>query len=91
MPPQREDVAKYVGIALSKGPRVMLKIGWRYLKVKKKAQRAETLFKQHLLASGMEADQVDRLADQYSSTVSIRQLLQTMGVPGRTFKENGHK
>jgi hypothetical protein len=91
LPPQREDVAKYVGIALSKGPRVMLKIGWRYLMVKKKAQRAETLFKQRLLASGMEADQVDRLTDQYASTVSIRQFLQTMGVPRTAFKCNGHK
>jgi hypothetical protein len=84
-------VAKYVGIALRKGPRVMLKIGWRYLKVKKKAQRAETLFRQRLLASGMQADLADRLADKYASTVSIRQLLQTMGVTGRAFKGNGHQ
>lgn len=91
MPPHREDVARYVGIALRKGPKVMLKIGWRYLKVKKKAQRAEALFRERLLASGMDADQADRLSERYSSTVSIRQLLQTMGVPGSTFRDNGHR
>ena len=89
MPPT-DEMRRTIGVVLAKGPRVVLKIGWRFLRVKKKAQRAEIQFRKKLMASGMDREMAYRLADKYASTVSIRQLLQQFGFPRWTF-DNGNK
>ena len=85
---QREEAFKYIAHAMAKAPSVALKIGWRYLKVKKRAQRAEKLFRKRLEASGIDRETAVKLADRYASTASIRHMLQTFGMPKRIF--NGH-
>lgn len=87
MPPNGE-VSKYIGVAIAKGPKVMVKIGWRFLKVKRKARKAETLFKRRLIDGGMDPGSAAHLAEAYGSTVSIRQLLQTMGIPGKALEND---
>jgi hypothetical protein len=82
-------MGKYVRLALTKAPKIVLKIGWRYLKVKRKARKAETIFRKRLLAGGMDPESAARLAEDYASTVSIRQIITTMGVPGKAL-DNGH-
>ena len=88
--PERDDIPKIVGIAIAKSPKLVLKISWRYLKAKKKAQRAERIFKKRLEASGVDAGTADQLADMYASTVSLRHIMKNLGVPGIVFNgDNG--
>ncbi len=87
--PNREDIPRLVGTVIAKSPKLVLKIGLRYLRAKKKAQRAEAIFRGRLEAAGMDPQEVERLAEMYSSTVSLRQLMRQMGVPGKVL--NGKK
>lgn len=87
--PNREELPKIVGVVMAKSPKLLLKLSWRYLKMKKRAQRAERTFRQRLEASGMDPEMAARLAERYTSTVSIRHLLKEIGLPGKMFGGNG--
>ena len=87
----REEMPKIIGIVLAKSPKLVLKVSWRYLKAKKQAQRAEVVFRQRLKAKGMDDEAVDRLAEMYSSTVSLRAMMKGLGVPGSVFNGNDGK
>ncbi len=87
--PGREELPKIVGVVIAKSPKLLLKLSWRYLKMKKRAQRAERTFRQQMEASGMDPETAARLAERYTSTVSIRHLLKETGIPGRIFGNNG--
>ncbi len=89
--PKREEIPKIVGIAIAKSPKLVLKLSWRYLKAKKQAQRAETIFRRRLEASGMDPETAAELADRYASTVSIRHFMKELGVPSRVFNGNNGK
>jgi hypothetical protein len=77
----REEMPKIIGIVLAKSPKLVLKVSWGYLKAKKKAQRAEVIFRNRLEAKGLDAAAIDRLAGMYSSTVSLRAMMKQMGLP----------
>lgn len=83
--PTREEMPRLVGIVLSKSPKAILKISWRYLRAKKKAQRAEKVFRKRLRDGGMDEGSIDRLAERYISTVSLRVMMKELGIPGRVF------
>jgi hypothetical protein len=88
--PERDDIPKIVGVAIAKSPKLVLKISWRYLKAKKQAQRAETIFRKRLEASGMDPRTAAELADRYASTVSLRHIMKQLGIPGIAFNgDNG--
>ncbi len=89
--PSREEMPKIIGIVLAKSPKLILKISWRYLKAKKKAQRAEAIFRKRLEARGMEPEAIEKLAQKYSSTVSLRAIMKEIGVPGIAFNGNNRK
>ncbi len=89
--PRREELPKLLGIVLSKSPKLLLKLSWRYLKVKKQAQRAEKAFRQQLEGGGMDPETAARLAEKYSSTVSLRQLIKEFGIPGRGMNLKGKR
>ena len=86
--PRREEVPKLIGMVLAKSPKVVLKISWRYLKAKKKAQRAEAIFIKRMEASGMDREMAAKLAERYTSTVSLRKMMKEIGVPISVFKGN---
>ncbi len=88
---RREELPKLLGIVISKSPKLLLKLSWRYLKVKKQAQRAEKTFRNQLEAGGMDPETAALLAEKYSSTVSIRQLMKEVGVPGKVMNLKGEK
>ncbi|UCC92415.1 MAG: hypothetical protein JSW25_07005 [Thermoplasmata archaeon] len=87
--PDREEIPKLVATVLAKSPVLLLKVSWRYLRMKKRAQRAERTFRQRLEASGMDRETAARFAETYGSAVSIRKLLKETGIPGRVFGGNG--
>ena len=87
--PRREELPKLLGIVLSKSPKLLLKLSWRYLKVKKQAQRAEKAFRQQLEGGCVDSETAARLAEKYSSTVSLRQLIKEFGLPGKGMNFKG--
>ena len=92
--PRREEIPKIIGIAIAKSPKLVLKISWRYLKAKKRAQRAEAIFIKKMQATGMDRESAEKLAERYTSTVSLRYLLKEIGVPaialnGKKSNDNG--
>ncbi|MCJ2540133.1 MAG: hypothetical protein LN414_02550 [Candidatus Thermoplasmatota archaeon] len=89
--PSREEMPKIIGIVLAKSPKLVLKISWRYLKAKKKAQRAETVFRNRLKAKGIDGEAIDKLAEKYSSTVSLRAMMKEIGIPGIAFNGDNRK
>ncbi|NIP34413.1 MAG: hypothetical protein GWN18_05690 [Thermoplasmata archaeon] len=90
--PTRDEVPRIVGIVLAKSPKLVLKLSWRYLKAKKKAQRAEAEFRKSLTGQGMDPAMVDRLTELYISTISVRALMKEFGLPAiRSKKDNGSK
>lgn len=84
--PRREEIPKLVGIVLAKSPKVVLKLSWRYLKAKKKAQRAEAIFIKRMEATGMDRETAKKLAERYTSTVSLRKMIKELGIPGSVMK-----
>ena len=89
--PRREEVPKMLGIVLAKSPKMILKVSWRYLRAKKKAQRAEVIFIKRMEASGMDREMAQKLAERYTSTVSIRKMIKEIGIPGSVFNRvNGN-
>jgi hypothetical protein len=86
---QREALPKLIGVVIAKSPKLLLKLSWRYLKMKKQAQRAEKEFRERLEASGMDPETAARFAEQYGSTVSIRQMMKGIGIPNGVFGKNG--
>jgi hypothetical protein len=88
---RREEIPKLIGIVLAKSPKVVLKISWRFLKAKKKAQRAGTIFIRRMEASGMDREMAEKLAERYTSTVSLRKMMKELGVPGPVFDGNNGK
>ncbi len=84
--PRREEIPKIVGVVLAKSPKVILKLSWRFLKAKKKAQRAEVIFKKRMVASGMDRETAKKLAERYTSTVSLRKMVKELGIPGSVMK-----
>lgn len=89
--PRREELPKLLGIVLSKSPKLLLKLSWQYLKVKKQAQRAEKAFYQQLVDGGMDPETAARLSEKYSSTVSFRQLMKEFGLPGKGMSFKGKR
>jgi hypothetical protein len=84
--PKREEIPKLVGIVLAKSPKVVLKLSWRFLKAKKKAQRAEAIFIKRMEATGMDRETAKKLAERYTSTVSLRKMIKELGIPGSVMK-----
>ena len=89
--PTREEMPKLIGIILAKSPKLILKVSWRYLKAKKMAQRAEAVFRKRLKAKGMDQETIDKLAEKYSSTISLRAMMKQIGGPGALFSGNNGK
>jgi hypothetical protein len=87
--PSSEEIPRIIGIVLAKSPKIVLKLSWRYLKTKKKAQRAEKVFRRTLEAKGLEPEMIERLAERYSSTVSLRAMMKELGLPGSALNGDG--
>jgi len=87
--PDREELPKFIGVVLAKSPKLLLRLSWRYLKMKKQAQRAERTFRRQLEASGMDPKTAARFAERYISTVSLRHIVKEIGIPNGIFGNNG--
>jgi hypothetical protein len=69
------DAPKWVAVATTSGLSAAAKLGWGFLKVKKRAQGADAVFRGQLRAAGMGPEQTDELSSAYLSSVRLRRLV----------------
>ena len=73
--PDRTDIIRFAAVATTVGLVAMLRVGWAYLKAKKKAQRAEHRFRKGLIAGGMNEEMARRLSEKYIESVRLRKYI----------------
>jgi hypothetical protein len=71
--------AVLIGAAMA--PPLIWRIGIAYLRMKRRSRRAEKTFRKALLAGGVPESYAKQLTNEFSSYLSIRQLLKGIG-PG---------
>lgn len=69
------NAPKWVAIAATSGVGTVARVGWSFLRVKKRAQGADPVFRDQLTAVGMGREQADELSAAYLSNVRIRRLV----------------
>jgi ABC-type long-subunit fatty acid transport system fused permease/ATPase subunit len=76
------NIPKWVAVAISMGTVATVRVGWAFLRAKKKAQRAERRFRRQLVSGGMDEEMARQLAERYIETVRLRKLV-TGAIRGR--------
>jgi hypothetical protein len=84
--PLQDDVRRYMGVVVRKAPKLMIKLGLRYLRIKRRARKAEGTFRKQLLTAGVDPEVAHRLSERYGSTVSLREILSNFGGNGINLK-----
>jgi len=62
-------------MAATAGISAAARVGWSFLRVKKRAQGADPVFRGQLTAAGMGPEQADELSKAYLSNVRLRRLI----------------
>ena len=62
-------------MAATAGLGAAARVGWSFLRVKKRAQGADPVFRGQLMAAGMGPEQADELSKAYLSNVRLRRLV----------------
>jgi len=69
------NVPKWLAMATTVGLGAAARVGWSFLRVKKRAQGADPVFRGQLTAAGMGPKQADELSKAYLSNVRLRKLI----------------
>jgi hypothetical protein len=62
-------------MAATSGLGAVARVGWSFLRVKKRAQGADPVFRGQLTAAGMGTEQAEGLSSAYLSNVRLRRLV----------------
>jgi len=76
-----DDLPRIMAAVMAAVPSLVLKTGWAYLMMKKRAQKASKMLERELVSSGIPAEYAGKLADQFASEVSIRKIIKTIDMP----------
>jgi len=82
---EQEDLPKIMASIAVTVPMLAWKVGWAYLKAKKKRQRTAKHFTKGLVEGGIPPEVARLLADQYEGELSLRNFAKSVGatVPRR--------
>ena len=69
------NIPKWLAMAATVGLSAAARVGWSFLRVKKRAQGADPVFRGQLTAAGMGPEQADELSKAYLSNVRLRKLI----------------
>lgn len=72
------ELVRMVPVLMVEVPRMVLKFGVPFLRMKKRAQKAERYFRAGLIESGMPSELARELSDQYAKDLSIRRIVSGM-------------
>lgn len=76
---ERTDIPRIVAMAISYGTGVGLKVGFDYLRLKRKARKASATFVRELERGGIPPDLARELGDEYGSEVRVRSIMDMVG------------
>lgn len=76
-----EDIPKIVASVMSAVPTLVIRTGWAYLRMKKRAQKASKEIEREFVANGIPPKFAEKLAEQYASELSIRKMMGQMDIP----------
>jgi hypothetical protein len=73
-----DEFVKMVPVLMVEIPKMVLKLGVPFLRMKKRVQKAERQFRTGLEESGMPPELARELSDQYAKDLSIRRIISGM-------------
>jgi len=83
---QDEDMVKTVATVIATVPKLVIGVGWSYLKLKRQAGRCSREMERKLVAEGMPKEFASRLADKFATEISIKRFISKMDLPGVRIK-----
>ena len=88
-----EDKVKTLAAVVATVPRLVVSVGWSYLKMKRRAKKSSRQLMRAMVEGGMPEHLAKELADGYAVEISARDLIRNMRMPGvdmRARHKDGH-
>ena len=76
----REDLPMIMASVMYSVPSLVLRTGWAYLRMKKRAQRASKSIEREFVSGGIPPEYAEKLAAQYAKDLSIRKMMREMDI-----------
>jgi len=76
-----EELPKIVASVMSTVPTLVLRSGWAYLRMKKRAQRASKQIEREFVSGGIPPEFAEKLAEQFASDLSVRRMIRQIDIP----------
>lgn len=75
----KADIPKMVATAMTVAPGLTIRLGFSYLRMKRRSRMVSKAFRVKLEQDGVPPDLAKRLEDEYGSEISLRKLLDKGG------------
>lgn len=76
---ERPDIPKLVAMGIAYGTGAGLKVGFDYLRLKRKARKASATFVRELERGGVPPELARELGEEYGSEVRVRSIMDMVG------------
>ena len=76
---ERPDIPRIVAMGIAYGTSVGLRVGFDYLRLKRKARKASATFVRELERGGVPPELARELGEEYGSEVRVRSLMDMVG------------
>jgi len=73
------DIPKLVATAMATAPTLVLRLGFTYLRMKRRSRKVSKAFQTRLERDGVPPDLARKLGEEYGSELSIRKFLDLKG------------
>lgn len=85
------DTPKLLAAMAVKVPLMVIRIGWPYLMMKRRANKCSRRLRKQLVEGGMPPHLAAKMADNYASELSVRKFLANMDFKGFRARVGGDK
>lgn len=77
-----EDRVKTFATVMATAPKLVVDVGWSFLKLKRRAKKCSLRMRSQLVEEGIPRELARRLADDYAGEFSVRKLISDLDIPG---------
>lgn len=77
-----DDRVKTAATLIATIPKLLLDLGWSYLKMKRRAKKCSKSLRRAMVEGGMPEHLAKEIANGYAVEISARKLIRNMGIPG---------
>lgn len=78
---QTQDLPEIVAAVIAMVPPLVLRTGWAYLKMRKRAQKVSKQLERQFIEGGIPSEYAGRLAEQFESDMSLTKMIRRMDRP----------